>query len=162
MAVRDIVRVHPLRALSLRVSPVPAEAIPAQPASFALYVLNPGLEAIRVAMPKQWAAAQTQVEWHGIRNDVPLAQMTTDHSQTQPIGLAQSPPKWVPPTPEAWLELRAGGSVMLPFHSVFAWPAGSYDLQLAYLATLLDPAGKEIGRIEWVSAKSPFRMQRPK
>ena len=111
---------------------------------------NPGSEAVRIPLPRAWSSSNTELEWRGVRSDIPLAQLNNSHSQVLKLG----PAYVVAPPPEEWKNLAPGASVALDFKASWIWTPGEYDLQFSYISSLRDKEGKDATRFEWVTPKS--------
>jgi hypothetical protein len=147
----EATRAHPQQALSLALEPVPSAGDAKTPFTFKVVLSNPGTEPVRISLPKGWAASSTELEWRGVRSDIPLAQLSNDHSKTVKPGLAHV----VNPPPEDWKTLAPGASASLELKASWVgWTPGEYDLQFAYVSSLRDKDAKEATRFEWVTPKS--------
>lgn len=140
----------PRLAVSVAVEPVPSAVDAKTPVAFRLTFRNPGAEAIRVAMPKGWAGSHTEVEWKGLRSDVPLAHLGNAHA----MALRLEPTHAVDVPADEWRTLEPGASVSLDFKAAWRWTPGVYDLQLSCLSSLRAEDGRTATRFEWVSPKT--------
>lgn len=150
----------PAIAIEIGIDALPAEVKWGEEMRLDFQLSNPGRQALRIAVPKAWSDAGTELSGKGIRTDIPLAKLNNSHAPTVAIGPGNIGSA-APTSPDGRIQLGPGKSIRIPIQIRMAWEPGPYDFQITFESNLVDALGKTHTRFEWISPKSKLVVKQP-
>lgn len=151
------VQKYPAIAIGFHMEGLPPEIAPGEEFGFQLSVSNPGLKPLRIATPKFWAEAETNLSVKAVRTDIPLALLNNSHSPSMEIA-PQNIELSEPDLQDSTIVLEPGTVIVFPIRIQLLWEPGLYAFQASFESNLVDAQGNILTRFEWVSPDSPLKI----